>query len=419
MKHSITVIVVTWNTGELIYDLIDTLGDLESACNIIISDNGSTDGTPEKLEECFPSATILRNPENNGFGYGNNRALEHCRTPYVLLLNPDARVDLPSLNKLHVALAVHKEAAAVQPLIRLWDWKYITLSAGTAMTHFGEGYDLRFMHFQKNVGDVPVAIPGVTAAVVLYRIDALREVGGFDENIFMYFEDIDLSNRIRGKGGKFLLIPQAEAFHRSGSSSKRESAMNWELSSSVILMKKFLCRDSDELPRYWKKRERRIRLSSIRRGKSWFRRTRYIADAMNIPVEKIVLDKDVLSDITASRLSLMPYPRPNNYVDTYCDRNESVSPGPGWSIPGNYITGTCGCLKVPVYPGRLGFRVLSLRNSGSVSIRLEDGEVYRYFIQKDDVLDLSIPVPDNCTRIYIVPDNLQQKIRVTDFKYEE
>jgi len=234
----------------------------------------------------------------------------------------------------------------------------------------------------------------------------------------MYFEDIDLSGRIRAKGWKFLLIPQAEALHRSGSSSNRESAMKWELSSSVILTRKFLSKNSSELPKYWKKREKRIWLSSIRRGEKWLWRVKCIRDAMKIPVESITIGKDILSEITASRPQLMPYPRPENHEGVFFDESGLIEPGPGWSIPGNIINGVCGCLTVPVRKGLLGFRISAPQNGGTVSVRIDGRTVHRCFAGGKRSPELSIHIPLNCTAVYIVPDDMTQKIRVTDFKYE-
>ena len=117
MKKNITAIVVTWNSRKLIADLAGTIKGIEPLCNIVISDNASSDDTVKAAAEAIPGAKIIRNGRNGGFGYGNNRALQVCDTEYVLFLNSDASITRSSLEKLVCTLENTPDAAGVQPLV--------------------------------------------------------------------------------------------------------------------------------------------------------------------------------------------------------------------------------------------------------------------------------------------------------------
>ena len=157
MKQKLSAVIVTWNSADLVPAILKTADALKGVCDIVISDNSSEDGTAEMLEDALPEATVLRNPRNGGFGYGNNRALEVCNTEFVLLLNPDARLGPDSALELLRVLEEDPGAAGVQPVVRFWDWPLITLSAGCAVTEFGEGYDLDFLHFRPHYRSDPFA----------------------------------------------------------------------------------------------------------------------------------------------------------------------------------------------------------------------------------------------------------------------
>ncbi|MBD3278265.1 MAG: glycosyltransferase, partial [Candidatus Aegiribacteria sp.] len=100
LKRKVTVLVVTYNAQKLLGELAETLNCLEPNCSVVISDNGSSDGTPETIRRLVPGAEVIENPVNGGFGYGNNRGLERVETPFVLFLNSDAKIDVEGVQKL-------------------------------------------------------------------------------------------------------------------------------------------------------------------------------------------------------------------------------------------------------------------------------------------------------------------------------
>lgn len=413
LNKKITVVIVTWNSSTLLPKLAETLNELEPICDVVVSDNSSTDQTCEVLKEILPWVRVLNNRENGGFGYGNNRALEICETPYVLFLNTDARISASSMEALPEILDRNKSAAAVQPLIRLWEWPLVTLSAGAAMTEYGRGYDYDFMHFQPAPPCSIVEVPAVTAAVSLFRREALQEAGGFDERIFMYYEDTDLCLRLREKGYTFLLAQSIEAEHIMGFSSSRGIADKWELESSAYLTRKYLGGEKCKIPAYWKKMEWRIRIALMLNRKHWFWRIPTVHEAEKLAVRHVDLPDTVLQDIIAPRPLRMPFKR-TAYNDRSYMGNDVIS-GPGW-LDGRIDNGF-GCMQVPAGAGSLTFMASSSNMSGSLALWSENGVIIRRFLRISEGIVFTAVIDEGITHLYLVPDRRKQRIEIDNVNY--
>lgn len=418
LNKKITVVIVTWNSSTLLPKLAETLNELEPISDVVVSDNSSTDQTCEVLKEVLPWVKVLNNRENGGFGYGNNRAFEVCRTPYILLLNTDARISASDLELLLEILDGNKSAAAVQPLIRLWEWPLVTLSAGAAMTEYGRGYDFDFMHFQPAPPRGIVEVPAVTAAVSLFRREALQTAGGFDERIFMYYEDIDLCLRLRERGYTFLLAQSIEAEHMMGVSSSRGIADKWELESSAYLARKYLGGEKCQLPAYWKKMEWRTRLSLMLNRKPWFWRIPAVHKAEKLPVNHIDMADTVLQDIIAPRPMRMPFKRPVYHARAQCHSylgNDVIS-GPGW-LDGKIENCGFGCMLVPARSGSLTFKASASNISGSLAVWSENGVIIRRFLRVSERTGFTVDIDEGITHLYLIPDRRKQRIEIDNVIY--
>lgn len=415
MNKRITVVIVTWNSSALLPILAETLKALEPLCDIVISDNNSTDQTCEILKKTLPGVTVLNNLENGGFGYGNNRAFEVCRTPYILLLNTDARISASAVEELLGILEKNEGVAAVQPLIRLWKWPLVTLSAGAAMTEYGRGYDFDFMHFQPFPSDETVEVPAVTAAVSLFRKEALQQAGGFDERVFMYYEDTDLCLRLRESGYNFLLAQSIEAEHMMGFSSSRVIADRWELESSAYLARKYLGGEMCQLPAYWKKREWKTRLSLLLKRKPWFWRISAVHKAENLPVEHTNLPESVLQDIIAPRPMRMPLKRPVDNAHAHTT-DDDVTLRPGW-LDGRIDDCGFGCIQVPSRTGSLTFSARSDNISGSLALWFGNGVIIRRFLHVSENTGFAAAIDEGTTHLYLVPDRRKQRIEIDNVSY--
>ncbi len=415
MNKTITVVIVTWNSSKLLPALAQTVNELEPLCNVVISDNSSTDDTLKILAEMLPWVEVMKNPHNGGFGYGNNRALEACKTPYVLFLNTDACISVSALEVLLEILEKNKSAAAVQPLIRLWEWPLITLSAGAAMTEYGRGYDYDFMHFQPFPSVETVEVPAVTAAVSLFRREALQATGGFDERIFMYYEDTDLCLRLRERGYTFLLAQSVEAEHMMGVSSNRRIADRWELESSTYLARKYLSGEKCQLPAYWKKMELKTRISLLISRKPWFWRISTVHKIEKLPVKHVDLPDSVLQDIIAPRPLRMPFNRSVDNTKALCTENDVIF-GPGW-LDGRIDNCGFGCIQVPARAGSLMFLAESLIISGSLALWSKNGAIIRKFLRVSERTGFKADIDEGITHLYLVPDRRKQRIEIDNVSF--
>lgn len=349
----ITALVVTYNAVRLAPSLIETLGRLESLATPLIVDNASSDGTADMLERALMPGMLVRSGWNGGFGYANNLGLMRVRTPYTLLLNADARIGPESLSALEARLDASPGTAAVQPRLGLWEWPEVTAGRGLGITAGLRGFDLGFMRFEPEPGNPgPRPVPGVGAAVSLWRTRVLRSVGGFDERFFMYFEDVDLCLRTAAAGYSFELLPGAWGLHMVGSSSRRSEAEAWETRSAALLARKYLGGRAARMPVRTAFGEFRDIARCALRGRPPFRRLGAFVSAVLEP------------SIQPERIPRLPAPAPTDLPSIrpgrpfHLDRGGTVTAGPGWSASGSGVSFS-------------GYGAMSVRSPGTVSILLE------------------------------------------------
>ncbi len=208
----ISIIIVSYNTANLTLDCLASLqteDGLEK--EIFVVDNSSTDNSAALIAERFPQVDVIANSQNKGFGAANNQALPHCRGKYIIFLNPDTTIIKDTLPKavsfmdenLHIGLAGAKilnHDGSLQPSV---SYKYP-----------GEKFA------KKEVTRLAGRIACVMGAFMIARSDLIVELGGFDEDFFLYGEDQDLAWRIREKGFSIGYIEDAKVFHWGGQSER-------------------------------------------------------------------------------------------------------------------------------------------------------------------------------------------------------
>ncbi|HMI99798.1 MAG TPA: glycosyltransferase family 2 protein [Gaiellaceae bacterium] len=223
----LSAIVVTYNAAPWIERSLESLRG--TGAEVIVVDNGSTDGTPELVRERFPEARIIEQA-NRGFGAGNNTGMRAASGRYFLLLNPDAWLTEGALEHLVSFADEHPEAGVIGPRLLNPDgslqrsvrgyptpWRLATeyfflrkLAPRTEALNalFGAGFD------HKTVREADYLF----GACLLVRRDAVDSIGGFDEDFFLMSEEVDWLYRFRQAGWKVLFYPGAEAYHVVGAS---------------------------------------------------------------------------------------------------------------------------------------------------------------------------------------------------------
>lgn len=206
---SVTVISVTYESAAIADALVHTLARFQ---NVIVIDNASRDDTARIVSTRLTHAQVVRNPVNIGFGSANNQALALVATRYALLLNPDCDIGIDALEQLLSTAELYPAAAIIAPQ----GW----LGNGKPQPSY------RHAFYEKRAAQVYRIPDGVCSAkwvhgcCMLVRVAALRGFGGFDERLFLYYEDDDLCLRALRAGYDCLLEPQARVLHGGGASSK-------------------------------------------------------------------------------------------------------------------------------------------------------------------------------------------------------
>ncbi len=223
MIPKITVVVLNWNGRNFVGKALEGLR--AQTCrdfNVVVVDNGSTDGSVEYIRRTFPEVELVALPSNLGFSAANNIALESINGEYAALLNNDAVPAPEWLSELSNALDSHPEAGSAASKILLFDDPRTLDRAGDSYTVAGAGV-LRGRGMLSEEFDEPKFVFGACAAAALYRMDMLRDVGFFDESFFLLYEDVDLSFRAQLAGYKCIYEPKAEVSHMVSRSIERDS----------------------------------------------------------------------------------------------------------------------------------------------------------------------------------------------------
>lgn len=211
----VTVIICNWNGGDYVIRCLTALeAQTYTDFRVVVVDNASTDGSAQRIEHAFPAVELVHAGGNLGFARANNIGFERAAgSEWVALLNPDAFAQPAWLEQLVAASLRHPECASIgSRLLRADD--------PTTLDGIGDVYHLSGLHWREGHG-VPESewarsakeIFSPCAAAALYRLSAVREAGGFDEDYFCYAEDVDLGFRLRLLGYRSWYEPKSVAHH--------------------------------------------------------------------------------------------------------------------------------------------------------------------------------------------------------------
>ncbi len=214
MSCRVSVIVLNWNGRRYLDGCLSSLrSQTFPDFEIILVDNGSTDGSVEWVEVHFPQVRIIRNAQNVGFAAGNNQAIRASRTGYIVTLNNDTRVEPDWLASL-VAEAERDPGVGMCASKMLFaDRPDIINSTGISLDPVGIAWDRRGGEADDGRETEPVQVFGPCAGAALYRRSMLDQIGLFDEHFFAYLGDVDLAWRARLAGWRCLYVPHARVYH--------------------------------------------------------------------------------------------------------------------------------------------------------------------------------------------------------------
>jgi GT2 family glycosyltransferase len=215
---STTVVIVNWNGRRLISHCLAGLSrQTYQRFNTIVVDNNSKDGSVAYIKKYFPEVRIIALDRNEGFAVANNIAIDQARTKYVALINNDAVAHPQWLEKLIECMEGAPAVGIAASKILYKNNQTVIDRAGDAYTTAGAGY-LRGRGMSAEAYRRKEKIFGACAGAAIYRRSMLVEIGGFDEDFFLLYEDVDLSFRAQLNGYTCLYEPDSIAYHAPSSS---------------------------------------------------------------------------------------------------------------------------------------------------------------------------------------------------------
>jgi GT2 family glycosyltransferase len=219
------IILLNWNSFEHTSNCIHSLKKCKGeAFDIIVVDNGSVDGSLQTLQHEFEDVIFLPNEKNLGFAEGNNRGFEYAiekNYEYVMMLNNDVFVKPNFLVHLTNYMDVHPETGAIQPKIYFNNDRSKVWNGGSKYANFfGWTYSNNYMRKEGRIQQEINEVDWITGCALMVRTSILKEIGLLNKNFFIYYEDVDLSFRIKKAGYKLIFHPDSVIYHIAGMSHK-------------------------------------------------------------------------------------------------------------------------------------------------------------------------------------------------------
>jgi len=227
----LSIVLVCWNNKDYLEPCLRSLydGNMHSRFDVIVVDNGSTDGSQAMLRSQFPEVSIIQNDHNVGLAKACNQGTEASNGRYVLLLNNDTLVNGPSLDAMVDFMNDTDDAGAVGGRLLNPDGSF---QAGYAnfsslreefliATRIGERLRDGYPSHYDVEAEQPISVGWLSSACLLLRRAALDGVGLLDEGFFIYGDEADLQYRLQQAGWKVYYLPYASTIHYGGRSMDR------------------------------------------------------------------------------------------------------------------------------------------------------------------------------------------------------
>ena len=230
----LTVSIVNFNAGEYLSSCLKSLEKIKQEVDfkVIVVDNSSSDDSLQSAKLKFPWIKFIESSENLGFGKANNLVLKNLDTEYILILNPDTEIGKNVLNVMLDFMDKNPDVGAASCKVILdngkIDWashRGFPTPLASLLYFLGNG---SLYHLSNKFMEETHEVDSISGAFFLTKKSVLKKVsppvGGFDEDYFMYGEDLDLSFRIKQAGFKIMYVPEVSIIHHKGVSSGLKAA---------------------------------------------------------------------------------------------------------------------------------------------------------------------------------------------------
>ena len=200
----LTIVIVSFQSGEILHRCLKSI---DNNYPVIIIENSINYNLKVELENKYQNLKCILPDENLGYGAGNNLGIKQAKTKYVLILNPDTILNDKTIPNLLVQANIHKDFAIMGP--RVIENENITLNSNE---------------------NICVSVEYLKGFAILFNKEKFKDLDYFDENYFLYFEEIDLCKRIINSGNKIYLVNNALINHIGGGSHEEKFSFEMELS---------------------------------------------------------------------------------------------------------------------------------------------------------------------------------------------
>lgn len=236
--QSVTVSIVSHGQGRLVSALLEDLARCSGVCKVLLTQN-IPEGEIACPESLRPRVHLIRNERPQGFAANHNQAFQQCATPVFAVLNPDLRLEQDPFPALNNALS-QNNAGVVAPRVCNPEGgvedsarRFPTLS-GLFAKLLGLNNGCILLDEQ-----TPQPVDWTAGMFLLFRTQVFRDVGGFDEGYFLYYEDVDICARLWNTGYAVVLHPGISVTHAAQRASRRHLRyMGWHLSSMLRYFRK-------------------------------------------------------------------------------------------------------------------------------------------------------------------------------------
>lgn len=238
MNHSeekcpkVAVVILNWNNYPDTKECLLSLRKIDCPnYQVILVDNGSTDGSAEKLKKEFPECHFILHQKNEGFAKGSNAAFHYAAInhfDYILSLNNDTTVQ----NKFLMELVQEAEKTPASGIFspKLLNYYHPEILDSTGHTfRFGSLVDRGHGKIDRSQYDKKTRIIGACAACALYRVVMLKDTGLFDEQYGTQYEDAELSWRAHRQGWKAKFVPLSIVYHKRGATKRKDAQIYYQL----------------------------------------------------------------------------------------------------------------------------------------------------------------------------------------------
>lgn len=235
IKMKLSIVIVSWNVKDILCQCLDSIvrSSVAFPYEIIVVDNASKDDTAACVARKYPSVKLIHNEENHGFATANNQGAAVAGGQYLLILNPDTVLFEDTLGSMVHFMDANPDIAMCGPHILNDDmsqqksvrnfpswrgafYRYTILKyLGLFKPHFERWHNRRFDYNRQ------ADIEQLIGAAMLIRRDVFEKMGRFDERYFMYYEEVDLCQRLRNNGYRVVYYPEARLVHLGGKSAKQ------------------------------------------------------------------------------------------------------------------------------------------------------------------------------------------------------